>query len=593
MKKFGIIILFVMLFQFCGSFIASTSDYKGVTYPLSLENTNPMNFRSEPDISSSIIGLVDMFTVVNISGESGEFFSAEALCSDGVLRTGYLSKLYIKKAEKKYSFTPTTALTVYKFPNGSKNGTVEATAQKPLDIYFEINEYLFFIDENNCGFVSKLAAAKKVSSLNTIQSMTEILNSSIVFALDSPFAVNRGTRSRIDAPAFLRDGWSMIPIRYAAEWFGGDIHWDDASKCVYLNIDDRVIKIFTGKTEMYIDEKPITLGIPPVIVNDRSFIPIRAFAEALGKHAYFVADKRQIIISDYILDESAAAAFCEHINTDYNLYSDLKIEDMKISPIIPMGKSYSLSGKITSDRTISRVAVFIYDSENNQELKESADNNSATFSMKSIDNAIKFNTLTSGDKRIEIWAADEAQSRLLYEVKFTVVDIKDKFFWPVPISTGLSGCYGQDGIRWHPAIDITGENGTDVVASADGIVIDIYNDATDNFPKGQIAGSGYGNYVKLEHTNKINGKITVTKYNHLARATVKVGDKLLLGDKLGELGSTGSSYGFHLDYQVFLNGEVTDPGPFIMIPNDLKFTGTTVACCIPYIDNLKAMNNMN
>ena len=419
--------------------------------------------------------------------------------------------------------------------------------------------------------------------------MNELLNSSIVFAVDSPIAVNKGTIKRIDAPVFIHEDRGMIPIRYAAEWFGGIVSWNDENKCADIITDDKIIKIFMGKKEMLINGAVIYMDVAPIIVDDRSFVPIRSFVEALKKHAYFISSKKQIIISDYLMNEKNAINFCDYVNKNYNLYSELKIEDMKIPAILPMGKAYSLTGQITSDSIVSRIAVFIYDNNENQELKKTAENSSKIFPIKNIDNDISFSSLTSGEKRIEIWGADEAQSRLLFEASFMIVDMKNKFLWPVPSSNGLSGCYGQDGDRWHPAIDITEKNGSAVVACADGTVIDIYNDASDNFPKIETSGSGYGNYVKLEHTDKINGKTTVTKYNHLSKATVKVGDKLKMGDKLGEVGSTGSSTGFHLDFQLFLNDIVTDPGPFILIPDDIKFTGTTVDCCIPYIENLKAM----
>ena len=600
MKKLVLLILFATLFQVfyttCvigadGVIIANaTEEYKSVTYPISQNNMDPMNFRKESVIGSDIIGLVDMFSVVLITGEEGDFYKADAMCTDGVKRTGFLSKLFVDTPKIKYSLPVTSDLDVYKLPSGGKKSFLLKSEILSLDIYYEADEYLFFISGDNYGFVSKQTITKKVSDIKDPKNMAEILNSSVVFAVDAPFAINKGARSKIDAPPFLLNDRGMIPIRYAAEVFDGVTGWNDESKCVDLSVEDKTIKIFTGKNEMLVNEMPVSLDVAPVIVNDRSFIPIRAFSEIMDKQAYFITDRKQIIISDYHMNDVLAAEFCDYVNKNYNLYSELRIESFKIPTMLPMGKSYNLSGKISSDRIINRVAFFIYDETEKQEIKIIADNNTNTFSITDIDKDIKFDTLTKGEKRIEIWAADETQSRLLFEMKFTVIDIKDKFLWPVPLSTGLSGCYGRDGLRWHPAIDITGENGTDVVASADGLVIDVFSGATDNFPKGEIQGSGYGNYVKLEHTNRVNGKTTVTKYNHLSKATVKVGDKLQVGDKLGELGSTGSSYGYHLDYQLFLNGDVTDPGPFIVIPADLKFTGTTVDCCLPYIENLKEMN---
>ena len=592
MKKIVTLLIMLLLLMSNTSNVFS-SGQKGITYPLTLSNLEAMNFRKEPNTSSEIIGTVSMFTAFSIEEETSDFFKTTAICTDGIERNGYLSKIYAKKAEKISTLSLIDDLAFFDTPGGANKGVIKKDKTGSLDIYYEINGYMFFIEQDDYGFVSRQTATRTVLGKIHEHDMTEILDSSLIFNTGYSIAMNKGTRSKIDAPALIHDGRSMIPVRYAAEWFGGTLSWDDIEKCVCIATDDKEIKFFTGRNEMIVNDEKIPLEVAPIIVNDRSFVPLRAFSEAVDKQAYYNNERKQIIISDYKMSDDTSAEFCDYVNKNFNLYSDMKIEGMKISPIIPMGKAYSLTGNITSDHIISDVSIIIYDSIKGQEIKKSVTNNSKSFSMSIIDNDIKFSALTNGSKHIEVWATDQTHKRLLLDAKFTIMDIKNKFWWPVPSSVDFSGCYGRDGTRWHPAIDIPGANGVDVVASAGGIVIEIYNDATDNFAKGTVTGSGYGNYVKLEHTNKINGKVTVTKYNHLAKATAKVGDKLEMGDKLGELGSTGRSFGFHLDYQVFLDGEVTDPGPFIVIPPDIKFAGTTTECCLLYIENLKAMNNLN
>lgn len=71
-----------------------------------------------------------------------------------------------------------------------------------------------------------------------------------------------------------------------------------------------------------------------------------------------------------------------------------------------------------------------------------------------------------------------------------------------------------------------------------------------------------GNMVNIEHN--INGKKIVTKYLHMkdGTVTVKKGDKVKQGHKLGTMGSTGRSTGTHLHFEVHENGKAVDPIQF-------------------------------
>lgn len=93
----------------------------------------------------------------------------------------------------------------------------------------------------------------------------------------------------------------------------------------------------------------------------------------------------------------------------------------------------------------------------------------------------------------------------------------------------------------------------DVVAAADGEVVQA----------GGNAASGYGLKVWVKHV--VNGKhLCTTTYNHLAKIYVSVGQKVMAGQAIGLEGTTGSSTGNHLHFEVRLpDGSFTDPEPLI------------------------------
>ncbi|MEE9473643.1 MAG: peptidoglycan DD-metalloendopeptidase family protein [Acidimicrobiia bacterium] len=99
--------------------------------------------------------------------------------------------------------------------------------------------------------------------------------------------------------------------------------------------------------------------------------------------------------------------------------------------------------------------------------------------------------------------------------------------------------------RMHTGIDIDGPRGADIFAAASGTVI--------------LAGSygGYGNAVIIDH-----GGGMATLYAHQSSIVVSKGQKVLIADLVGYVGSTGLSTGPHLHFEVRLSGNPVDPASY-------------------------------
>jgi murein DD-endopeptidase MepM/ murein hydrolase activator NlpD len=102
------------------------------------------------------------------------------------------------------------------------------------------------------------------------------------------------------------------------------------------------------------------------------------------------------------------------------------------------------------------------------------------------------------------------------------------------------------GRRLHKGSDFAGRTGTDIYATADGVVTH--------------AGwqSGYGKLVTIRHAFGIE-----TKYAHNSKLRVKVGQRVSRGDHIADMGNTGRSTGTHLHYEVRVNGKPVNPMIYI------------------------------
>ena len=98
----------------------------------------------------------------------------------------------------------------------------------------------------------------------------------------------------------------------------------------------------------------------------------------------------------------------------------------------------------------------------------------------------------------------------------------------------------------HTGIDFRGDSGDPVHATAAGTVTD--------------AGwsGGYGRMVEIDHGNGF-----ATRYGHLSKIDVKVGQSIKIGQVIGEIGSTGRSTGPHLHYETRIDGDAVNPQKFL------------------------------
>jgi hypothetical protein len=112
--------------------------------------------------------------------------------------------------------------------------------------------------------------------------------------------------------------------------------------------------------------------------------------------------------------------------------------------------------------------------------------------------------------------------------------------WPVdaPVTSG----FGPRGARFHAGLDLAAKSGTAVGAARGGVVTFAgWND-------------GFGNLVVLA-----NGSGVVTLYAHLSKLAVGPGARVDTGDVVGRVGSTGTSTGSHLHFEVRVRSASVDP----------------------------------
>lgn len=166
-----------------------------------------------------------------------------------------------------------------KADEGYELGSINVTDRKGNEIKLTDNgdgTYTFTMPESK---VNIDVSFKKIESDNVIK-----------MTIGSIEMSENGRVFYNDVAPIIVDNRTMVPIRVITELLGGTADWNEATKEVTLTIDGKVIRMTVGVVlEKY--------GVAPVIINDRTYVPIRFVADELGAETDWDEATKTVIIS--------------------------------------------------------------------------------------------------------------------------------------------------------------------------------------------------------------------------------------------------------------------------------------------------------
>ncbi len=123
----------------------------------------------------------------------------------------------------------------------------------------------------------------------------------IILQIDNPMMTVNGIEKEIDpgmgtVPVVVNDR-TLLPIRAIIEEMGGAVEWDGETQTVLLAYNDDIITLAIGDTTAYLNEEANALDTAPTIINDRTMLPIRFIAESFGYTVDWNGDEQKVMIS--------------------------------------------------------------------------------------------------------------------------------------------------------------------------------------------------------------------------------------------------------------------------------------------------------
>lgn len=177
-------------------------------------------------------------------------------------------------------------------------------------------------------------------------------------------------------------------------------------------------------------------------------------------------------------------------------------------------------------------------------------------SLINLENEVKFNELHVLDKMKKLDFDTKLREISFFQLGAYIQERKDKLARTPSISPTkghISSAFGKridpftGKLKSHMGLDFSNRQYTPIYAPADGVVVNTY-----------INGS-FGEFLVIDHGYNIT-----TRYGHLAKYEVQVGQHVKRGDLIARIGNTGRSTAPHLHYEVLVNDQHVDPEKYLL-----------------------------
>ncbi len=123
-----------------------------------------------------------------------------------------------------------------------------------------------------------------------------IPKTNIMLQIGNSVAVINGKTIKLDSPPIIVKGRTLVPLRFISEAFGAKVEWNSVFRLVFIKMGEKEIIVQIGIPYASINGKKVLLDSPPLIVKDRTMVPLRFIAEALGAEVTWDETTKSITI---------------------------------------------------------------------------------------------------------------------------------------------------------------------------------------------------------------------------------------------------------------------------------------------------------
>ena len=100
-----------------------------------------------------------------------------------------------------------------------------------------------------------------------------------------------------DEPPIIEDGSTLVPMRFLFEQMGAEVEWDSETQTATATIDNKAVTFSIDNVNARINNKPAKMDVPARLVNGKTMVPLRFLSENMGYDVDWDADSRTAIVN--------------------------------------------------------------------------------------------------------------------------------------------------------------------------------------------------------------------------------------------------------------------------------------------------------
>lgn len=212
------------------------------------------------------------------------------------------------KCRKKTSGAADIRFAAGGFDETNPEGLILSIAGRTLPVQAEVVQ-----EETGKKETLQISGKTPVKEKSETELRQERIQDTVILQIDNYAAAVNGALVWIDSEnkavmPYIKEDRTMVPLRFIAEALGAEVVWNEATQEIQISKENQIIKLYIGKDAYYINEQVCSLDAAPEIVESRTFVPLRAVSEAFLKHVTWIEGTKTVIIApqDKLWDEQSA-----------------------------------------------------------------------------------------------------------------------------------------------------------------------------------------------------------------------------------------------------------------------------------------------
>jgi len=135
------------------------------------------------------------------------------------------------------------------------------------------------------------------------------LANAVVLYIGSPIAYVNTNKTLVDATneqvcPLVKGSRTLVPVRFISESIGADVKWEGKTQTVIVKQQDRTVRLVLGSKTILLNKQKVAIDVPAESISERTYLPLRALVEALGKKVFYYNSLIIICDNEKIIDKT-------------------------------------------------------------------------------------------------------------------------------------------------------------------------------------------------------------------------------------------------------------------------------------------------